>query len=148
MPQISNALDAQGYAFIYVFVNAPGPRLRALQRVGQPIPQPFSGRALIDTGAGGTIIDPSVRQALNLLPFTFQSISVPSSPVPVRAALYKVDLSILHPVCRQFSPAWSMVSVVETPITHLGSDVLLGCDLLSQCQLLYNGPSGDFSLAY
>jgi hypothetical protein len=41
-----------------------------------------------------------------------------------------------------------MLTVFETPLSHTGSDVLVGCDVLSRCVFLHHGQSGTFLLSY
>jgi len=126
-----------------------GPRRQALQAAGQPAPAPAVFNGLIDTGATVTIIDPRVRQALNLVPYRIRPIGVPAQPVPVYALWYKLDLVVFDPrAATNVSLYTPMLSVVETPISHSGADVLVGCDVLSRCFFGYGGTTRDFILAF
>lgn len=101
---------------------------------------------MIDTGATVTIIDPQLRQSLNLAPFRLRRAAIPSVPNPVRVYAYKVDLFIAYPSGSFFS--YPMLSVVEMPLIHTGVEVLIGQDILAQFHFSHNGPGHIFSLAY
>ncbi|HEV3257203.1 MAG TPA: hypothetical protein VG013_10010, partial [Gemmataceae bacterium] len=64
---------------------------------------------------------------------------------------FKVSLTLKHsggsPTADLSEP---MLTVVEVPLAHLGSDllVLIGADMLARCQLHYDGPAATFSLQY
>jgi hypothetical protein len=149
MPAIHDALDGQGHARVRLMLHPSGPRLRALAQAGQPAPAPVFSGGLIDTGATTTIIDPSIRQALNLTPFRIRTVVVPSHAVSVRVFSYKIDLIILHPsgaaANRLVVP---LLTVLETPLSHTSTDVLVGCDVLSRCTFLHNGQGNSFELSY
>jgi hypothetical protein len=62
---------------------------------------------------------------------------------------YRVDLTMLHPTGHPPNNlARTYLSVVESVIGHTGYGMLLGCDVLDQCLLIRDGPSGRFALAY
>ncbi len=67
MPVVNNKVTPNG-AFIDLLVAVSLPRQTALQNAGQAVPAPVPARALIDTGASCTAIDPSLIQALGLTP--------------------------------------------------------------------------------
>jgi hypothetical protein len=100
---------------------------------------------MIDTGATLTMLDPHLCQKLNLVPFRLRRATVPNTPVPVRVWSYKIDLGILFAHGFYIFP---MLSVLVMPLTHMGVDVLVGCDVLAQCQFIHAGTDGWFSLAY
>ncbi len=101
---------------------------------------------MLDTGATVTIIDPQVRQALNLTPFRVRRATVPNSPAPIRTPSYKIDLIILINGVPYF--LGPMLSVLEMPLSHTGVSVLVGCDVLSKCQFTHNGSGNVFTLAF
>lgn len=70
-------------------------RQNALTSSGQPIPAPQIIRALVDTGASITSIDPSVLTALNLTPTGSTLIHTPSTGnQPAPADLFDIGLAI------------------------------------------------------
>ena len=123
------------------------PRRTALQATGQALPPPQALVGMLDSGATQTVIDPQVRQALNLVPFRIRRVSVPSSPAPIQVPCYKLDLAIIDPA-GGFWLLCPMLSVFETPLLHTGVPVLVGCDVLSKCLFCHNGSTGSFVLAY
>jgi aspartyl protease len=146
MPILNSQLDHDGHALVTVFLVPAAPRRKALQAAGQAQSpaQPVSG--MIDTGATVTVIDTKLRQALSLVPFRLRRAAVPSVATPVRVYSYKVDLYIAYPMGQFFS--YPMLSVLEMPLIHTGTEVLVGQDVLSQCHFTHNGPAGTFSLAH
>jgi hypothetical protein len=154
MPVIDQPLTelqpGQWVALARVEVAVPGPRARQFPLRGLVVPPPRSAHGLLDTGAAMTCIDPAVRRALNLTPFNKTPILTPSSgPNPPPCFLYKADLCVLHPSGNhQLNLVRKLLTVVEAPLAHLGSEVLVGCDLLGDCTLVYDGPRRRFSLTY
>lgn len=148
MPILRSQLDPQGQAFVQVVLLPSAPRRQALQAAGQPQPPATVLQGLIDTGATVTVIDPHVRQALNLVPYRIRPIRVPSRPVSVNTLWYKLDLLVMGAQTTNAYLHMPMLSVVETPISHSGADVLVGCDVLSRCFFGYGGATGDFLLAF
>jgi predicted aspartyl protease len=70
-------------------------RHAALTAATQPIPNPIQIRALIDTGATSTCMDPSVLQALNLTPTGSATVETPSTGgIPVSADQYDIGLIV------------------------------------------------------
>ena len=140
-------------------VNASGPilsalvtvseaRAGALITVGQPIPKAVTIRALVDTGASCTCVDPTVLAALNLTPTGSVSVNTPSTgSIPHSANQYDVGFAIPDdggtPLFLQTIP------VVESELlASQGFHVLLGSDILEHCLLVYNGKDAFFSLAF
>src|SRR5205085_2512733 len=71
-------------------------RRAALTTANQPIPAAVRIRALVDTGASCTCVDPSVLQSLNLTPTGVTPVNTPSTgSTPHLANEY--DVSILIP---------------------------------------------------
>jgi hypothetical protein len=58
-------------------------------------------------------------------------------------------LTVLHP---SGNPALNLIvpqlAVAETMVSHTGTEVVIGCDVLGQCDFHYGGRAGIFSLAY
>jgi hypothetical protein len=146
MPILNGQLDPDGQAFVDLLVWLPSPRINALRAAGQNIPPPKVARGIIDPGAAVTVIDLQCRQALNLAPFRIRRAAVPNMPAPINVWSYKIDLKIRLPSGLYL--VRPMLSVFEMPLIQTGSDVLLGCDVLSQCQFIHNGSAGVFSLAF
>jgi hypothetical protein len=145
MPILNSQLNARGHAIVDLVVVPDAIRRRAVTTAGQR-PPTVQAQGLIDTGATFTAIDLQVRQQLNLAPFRIRRVTVPGAQVPRRVFTYKVDLFILGPTGNHFyCPS---LSVVETRLTQLGVEILVGCDVLAKCQFDHHGSAGTFSLAY
>jgi hypothetical protein len=148
MPILNRPLDQNRHARVDLVLFPAQPRRTALQTAaGLSLPPPQALAGMLDTGATITVIDPQVRQALNLVPFRIQSVSVPSAPAPVNVLTYKIDLAIVDSA-GQFWLLYPMLSVLETPLIHTGVPVLVGCDVLSKCLFSHNGSGSTFTLAY
>jgi hypothetical protein len=85
MPLFTLQLTAQG-PIMTAFVGVSGARRAALLAAKQDIPTPVQIRALVDTGASGTCVDPSVLQSLGLTPTGSVQVNTPSTgPTPHNA---------------------------------------------------------------
>ena len=106
---------------------------------GRAVPAPKSGIALIDTGASNTCIDEQAAQELGL---------------PV------IDVANMHSATHEKHPCNIYPVQIITPIVTLnapramgaalasqGLIVLIGRDVLQNCNLFYNGPAGQFTLS-
>lgn len=129
------------------YITVSEARAAALTEAGQPIPQPVLIRALVDTGASCTCVDPSVLATLNLTPTGSVSINTPSTgTTPHLADEYDVGLTIpdgASPLFLQTIPV-----VASELLTSHGFHALIGRDILEHCLLVYNGKESFFSLAF
>lgn len=124
-------------------------RRNALAAANQPIPQSVTVEALVDTGASGTCVDPSVLDQLSLSPTGQVQVNTPSTGAqPVVAYQYDVSLLIKTTETQQplYRPAMPVLS--SELIVRQGFHVLIGRDVLQHCLLTYDGRNGLFSLAY
>lgn len=111
MPILTLPLGGDG-AIIPILLHVSGPRQQVLRAANQPIPPPVLGRGLIDTGASGTAVDPSVVQALGLVPTGTINIVTPSTgAVPHVCNQYDIALVIL--MAQQLHVASLTIPVVE-----------------------------------
>jgi hypothetical protein len=121
----------------------------ALEAAGEPIPQPRVVRALVDTGASFTSIEPQVLQALNLTPTGTIEIVTPSTGDQTHTTeTYDVDFAI------GAGPGESPLLLPNLRIAasqlflKQGIHVLIGRDILNRCILVYNGSTNSFSLCF
>jgi hypothetical protein len=140
-------------ALVNVMVGLSGPDVRTLRQAGKPIPGPIAARAILDTGANATCLDPGVLtslvQAVGLKPVRFLLANVPALGGVGWSAEYALSLPVVHPSGQpRDNRTWQEHPVVEQPLAQLGYQVLLGRDLLDDCLFVYNGPDGSFTLAY
>ena len=126
-------------------------RLAALRIANEAVPAPVAIRALIDTGASNTCIEPSVLQSLHLSPTGQISVTTPTTGgTPMQCDQY--DVGILIPSGSSASPFMDgtvMVMAAQPSSLHQqGIQGLIGRAILSKCLLQYNGDMGFFTLAY
>jgi hypothetical protein len=150
MPHFTLPLSPQG-PIVDVGVMVSAARLQVLQDANDAIPQPSIVRALIDTGAGISGVDPSVLQALSLTPTGEAEIHTPSTGgVPVKTPTYDVRIAILAGRSGDQHFLSETIQVTATNLVAQGFcyHVLLGRDILKNCILHYNGADAVFTLSY
>ena len=125
-------------------------RRAALLTAGQTIPDFVPIRALLDTGASCTCVDPSVISALGLAPTGSISMVTPSTgTTPHQAAEY--DAALVIPAGGPGQPPliFGTIGIVESHLfTAQGFYALIGRNVLAKCIFHYNGGTGLFTLAY
>ena len=147
MPHFTLTYTTQTGPVLDMIVGVSGPRLEALQADGQTAPQVQNIRALLDTGASCTCIDPTVLRALDIKPTGKSLMMTPSTgAVAVEADTY--DVSIIIPSGNQQPLIRPIISVCASELIHQGYHALLGRDILRHCHVTYNGSTGFFTLAY
>ena len=68
---------------IDVLIGLPGSLMDMLRSQGSPIPGPVAVKALIDTGASSSVIQPSIIQQLGLQPIGMVGVNTPSCTVVI-----------------------------------------------------------------
>jgi hypothetical protein len=113
----------------------------------QPIPQMQVCKALVDTGASHTNIDPTITAALGLTPTGSAPCITPSTgPVPVNCPTYDVGLHVQFPGKQWHSH--NPLTVISSALAHQGFTVLLGRDVLARGILIYDGVNKIFTLNF
>jgi hypothetical protein len=113
-----------------------------LAQQGASIPAPIAGIALIDTGAIGTCIDDGVAQQLGL-----PVIDV----VQMASASHAATQQNVYPAVLEVIGGNITLNVPRAMGAALGVQglvALIGRDVLAQCTLHYNEPTGAFTLSY
>jgi hypothetical protein len=125
------------------------PRAAALKAAGQAIPQMVPIRALVDTGAGCTCVDPTVLSSLRLTPTGNVPINTPSTgATPHSADQFDVALFIPGPP-NSIPLNFQTIPVVAAELLATqGFHALIGRDILDNCVLIYNGGMRQFTLAF
>ena len=108
-------------------------------------PEDVLTRALVDTGASGTCIDPKILSTkLQLTPTGQTQVHTPSSgKKPHLADVYDVSLKIYGPTLDQVLE-FPVIPVMACDLSAQGIQALIGRDILSKCVLVYNGAVGHF----
>ena len=148
MPHFTLAYGPLG-PLIDAFVGVREPRLKALQAANQPLPQPVIIKALVDTGASHSAIDPAIlTTALQLSPRRIAKTITPSTgSTPHKCYTYDVSIHVpMGSATSLFSKmAWEVSGLA---LRHQGFDMLLGRDILASGILVYDGKARTFALAF
>jgi predicted aspartyl protease len=149
MPHFTLQLSPKG-PLLTVVVRVSDERYRALVANNHPIPAPVTIRALIDTGASITCIDPSVLRSLSLSPTGSATVNTPSTGnTPVSADQYDVSITIHGSTNSQIPLVFNTIPVIQAELLLVqGFHALIGRDILEHCFFSYNGSAGFFTLAY
>ena len=147
MAHFTGAIGPTG-ALIDVTFWVSSARLAALKAEAQPVPDACHGRALLDTGASSTAIDPSVLKALELPPLGTIPVLTPSTGnVPHDASLYDVSIAIPPALAGEQALVFPRVPVTASQLLESqGIHALVGRDVLARCVLIWNGAYGQFTL--
>lgn len=125
-------------------------RRAALVANGEAVPNVVQIQGLIDTGASGTRVDPSVLTTLGLTPSGVATVNTPSTGnKPHTADQYDVSIFIPGSGPTQSPLVVANLAVICAELLQAqGFHALIGRDILSRCLLSYNGTEGVFTLAY
>jgi hypothetical protein len=149
MAQFTLQLDPANGPVLTVVVGVSVPRADALVAAGQPIPPGVTIRALIDTGASGTCVDPSALEKLSLTPTGPVSVHTPSTGGAGHIVeQYDVSLIVPGAGAHHVPLAIPAVPVMSAALSLQGIDALVGRDVLRDCILIYHGSLGQFTLAF
>jgi hypothetical protein len=136
---------------LQALIGVSEPRRAALAEANQVVPKPVLIRALMDTGASCTCVDPTVlRDGLHLTPTGSVPVNTPSTgTTPHEAEQYDVALVIPPAAPGQSLLVFETIPVVCSALLDAqGFHALIGRDILERCIFIYNGTVGSFSLAY
>lgn len=130
-----------------IFVSQP--RIAALTAAGQTVPNPVPIRALVDTGASCTCVDPSVLASLGLTPTGIVRVNTPSTGTTPHSA-DQFDIALFIPGPPSNPPlVFQTIPVISSDLLAAqGFHALIGRDILDRCVLIYNGSMKDFTLAF
>lgn len=149
MPHFTLPLSPTG-PLLNAFVGVSEGRRLALTAANQPIPNPVPIRALVDTGASGTCLDPVVLTGLGLNPTGSVTVNTPSTgSQPHVADQYDVSLFVPGSLPTHVPLTINTIPVICAELLQQqGFHALIGRDILSQCVLIYLGAVGAFTLAF
>lgn len=144
MPNITLDVGAPAKPIVRLAIAPNDPQAREREAAGLPLILPEIIHAMIDTGAGLTLIDRSLVDTLELVPTDVTEV-IGATGDPVECPLYDVRLEFVQPERRLIAGS---VRVAAANLAPLKVDALFGRDLLSRCVLVYNGPQGQFIFSY
>lgn len=127
---------------VEVFFAIPPNVAALLQQAGNPVPPPVRVIAQVDTGASGTVVNPSIIQALQALPVSSTQISTPTTANPVTANVYDLALIIPNGI------TLPSVFAVESVLGGQNIQALIGRDVLQHGVLIYTGYINQFTLSF
>jgi hypothetical protein len=149
VPHLTIALDPIAGPAVPLGVAISQARRDALTKAGREIPPVSSIRALVDTGASCTCIDPAVVAALELPARGTVAVHTPSTgPTPHIADEYEVSLVLPGAGTHHVPLTIDAVPVIAADLAIQGIHAIIGRDVLQDCILIYNGTVGEFTLAF
>ena len=147
MPHFTLPIDPQG-PILTAYVGVSHARAIALQTAQQVVPPPQPIRALLDTGATVTCMDPSVMSALGI-PSRGTTLLGSSTSGNAPATVNVYDVSIAVPGATPPPHVLGTIAVAESPLlTAYGFHALIGRDILAGWTVYYNGPVNMFTVSY
>jgi len=112
----------------------------AMKKTGTKLPDPVAVKAMIDTGATGSVIQPAIAQSLGLQPIGVVSICTPSSE---NVPCYQYVVRLLFP-----NNVIVEAVAVEAPLKGQQIQCLIGRDVLAHAVLVYTGYINQFTLSF
>lgn len=109
---------------------------------GDEVPKPISGFALLDTGASHTCIDDDIAKTLQL-PAVDKVNMCSASHASTEQNVYPVHIELTGT-----GVEFDVNKAMGATLKPQGIDALIGRDVLQNCMLVYNGPTGQITLAF
>jgi hypothetical protein len=148
MPRLTGILQPEG-ALVAVEVGLSQAEVRRLRKASRPIPAAVSLRALLDTGAECSCVDPQAVATLALPLKSFGLANIPALGGLAPITQNDASLTIVHPSGdSRLNLVIDALPLAEVPLAALGYEVLIGRDVLARCRFMYDGPGGRFLLRY
>ncbi len=139
------AVLAQIGPVVPIQIEVPQALNKQLTAAGQPVPAPITGYALIDTGATMSAVDTSVIQKLGVNPVGLASVQTAGGPQ--QQSLYPIRL-IVQGVGLVLDAAQVTGSPLGMNLGGLVIIALIGRDFLQAMLMFYDGPAGEFTVAF
>jgi hypothetical protein len=149
VPHFTLPIDAAAGPLVTAFVGVSQARGQALVDAGQVVPAAIPVRALVDTGASCTCVDPTVLNGLGLTPTGSVPVHTPSTgAAPHMADQYDVSFAVPGAVVGHIPLIIPAVPVTAADLSAQRIEALIGRDILSNCIFHYNGTTGFLTLAF
>ena len=145
MSFVTDTISDEG-VLVDVLIGVPPARRKMLLKMGFPVPEAVSVRAVIDTGSYMTGIEPNVLRLLGLDgEIDTVEVHTPSTgDDPHRCPVYAVDFTLFHV---GGSLPFHGLRVLATRFrSYEVAKALIGRDVLSRCTLQYFGLDQRFIL--
>lgn len=149
MPNFTLQIDAAG-PIVKATVDVSKGRRDALVAAGLEIPAGRIIRALVDTGASISSIEPEVLNILGLTPTGTIELVTPSTGAGTHTTnTYDVDFTIAGTTPNDSTLVLENLRITSSQLfLQQGIHALIGRDILSRCILIYNGSIAHFTLSY
>jgi hypothetical protein len=147
MPILTGKISDEG-PLVDVMVSVPTARRMVLERLQLPVPEPVRIKAVLDTGASISGVDPGVLETLELAgEVDIMYVHTPSTfDDPFPCPVYVVNFSL---IC-----GTNLLTCKDMRILASGfrgneeAQALVGRDVLAHCNFEYLGPEARFILAF
>lgn len=126
---------------VQVSVNVGTAIAQQVLQQGGTLPAPATGLALIDTGATSTCVDDQAAQQLQLPAIDVVTVASASHP-STQQNVYPIQIEVVGLPIMVDAPR-----AIGAPLKAQGLLVLIGRDVLQHTVLVYNGPTGGFTLS-
>lgn len=149
-----NTVTGPNGPVVLAFIGVSKHAEQALKSAGLVVPNAIPAQFLVDTGASGTLIDPSIISPLGISPKGYTAMHTPSTGgTPIMAPIYDVSLIFASTTPQDGVgplqiPYVRTISAISSSMTGQGIAGLIGRDVLDHCILIYNGMTGSFSLSW
>lgn len=148
MPVVNGTIQFDG-ALVDVEIGWGASAIRSARQKKKPIPPACQVQAIIDTGAEITCVNSSVIQQLSIPAGAAIPVNVPATSGYSATIQYEASLWIIHPSGDHSQDLFLPdLIILELNLGPLGYQALIGRDVLSLCDFLYQGPAGQFQLTY
>lgn len=148
MPHLTLTVSPGG-PLLDIHVGVSQARRNALVAANQTVPPSIPTRALVDTGASCTCVDPTILNQLGITPTGTAHVHTPTTgAAPATASQFDVSIVIIFGTPPRLLYGNHTIAVVESDLTAQGIEALIGRDILETGMLQYNGETGLFSLAF
>jgi hypothetical protein len=148
MPHFTLMIDGPGPVVNAAVFLTQG-RRDAVTASGGELPTIQVVRALVDTGASITSIDPQVFETLGLTPTGLLDMVTPSTGAGVHTTdTYDVDFLIGAANGETPLQITNLRVCASQLFLNQGINALIGRDILSKCLMVYNGTINSFTMSF